>query len=212
MADEEEQVDGDVEGLEEEGKKGGKKKLLMILLPLLLIGGGAGGAYYMGMLDGLLGIEAVSEDGEHAEDGEDHGEDDGHGEKKDSHGKKDAHAKKDDGHGGGGDGHGEGEADASAFLPVPAMLVNLNTEDGTPRFLRLVVQLELADPNDSDAVKAVLPKVVDQFQTYLRELRVRDLRGSAGIYRLQMELLWRVNQAVEPLEIKDILFQEILIQ
>ena len=55
-------------------------------------------------------------------------------------------------------------------------------------------------------------RVIDQFQTYLRELRVRDLRGSAGIYRLQMELLWRVNQAAAPVEVKDVLFQEILIQ
>ena len=57
-----------------------------------------------------------------------------------------------------------------------------------------------------------MPRVVDQFQTYLRELRVKDLRGSAGIYRLQMELLWRVNQASAPVKVKDVPFQEILIQ
>ncbi len=61
-------------------------------------------------------------------------------------------------------------------------------------------------------VEGVIPKVVGQFQTYLRELRVQDLRGSGGIYRLQMELLWRVNQAAAPTEVKDVLFQEILIQ
>lgn len=193
MAEEDEdQVEGEdgAEG-EDEGKKGGKKKLLLILLPILLLGGGGAAAYFTGMLDGLLGIEKV-EDGEHAEDG--HGD-----EKADDHG--------------GGDGHGEkGEKGASAFLAIPPMIVNLNTEDGTPRYLRLSVQLELEDPADKAAVEEVIPRVVDQFQTYLRELRVRDLRGSAGIYRLQMELLWRVNQAVEPVEIKDVLFQEILIQ
>ncbi len=213
MADDEDQVE-DETGEEEEGKKGGKKKLLLILVPILLLGGGAGGAYYMGMLDGLLGIESAEcekdehgedvEDCEHSAEGDDHddhGEDDGHGKKK---------SKKDDGHG---DGHGEGgEASESAFLAIPPMIVNLNTEDGTPRFLRLTVQLELADPDEKADVEAVIPKVIDQFQTYLRELRVRDLRGSAGVYRLQMELLWRVNQAVEPAEIKDVLFQEILIQ
>lgn len=211
MADDENQLEDELGEDGEEGKKGGKKKLLMILVPILLLGGGAGGAYYMGMLDGLLGIESAEcekdehgedvEDCEHSEDGEDHGEDDGHGDKK---------AKKDDGHGGG---HGEdGEAGEGAFLAIPPMIVNLNTEDGTPRFLRLTVQLELADPAEKAEVEAVIPKVIDQFQTYLRELRVRDLRGSAGVYRLQMELLWRVNQAVEPAEIKDVLFQEILIQ
>ena len=171
----------------DEGKKGGKKKLIMILVPILLLVGGGAGAYFTGMLDSLLGVEAEVE----GEEGE-------HGEKKDSHGKKK------------GD-HGE-EGGDSAFLAIPPMLVNLNTEDGTPRYLRLTVQLELEDPEDTEAVQAVIPRVIDQFQTYLRELRVRDLRGSAGIYRLQMELLWRVNQAVEPIEVKDVLFQEILIQ
>jgi flagellar FliL protein len=65
---------------------------------------------------------------------------------------------------------------------------------------------------DVGAVEAVVPRVVDQFQTYLRELRVKDLRGSAGMYRLQMELLWRVNQAAAPVKVKDVLFQEMLIQ
>lgn len=217
MADEEEndvEAGGEDDVLEEEvKKKGGLKKLLIILVPLLLAGGGAG-AYFTGMLDPYLGVE-VEED-EHAEGDEgEHGEEDDHGEKKskkkkDDHGEKKGKKKKDD-HGKKGDGHGE-EGGDSAFLAIPPMLVNLNTEDGTPRYLRLSVQLEFEDPADKSSVEAVIPRVVDQFQTYLRELRVRDLRGSAGIYRLQMELLWRVNQAVEPIEVKDVLFQEILIQ
>jgi flagellar FliL protein len=208
MADEDEQIEDniDADGDLDEVKKGGKKKIIMILLPLLLLVGGGGAAYSLGYLDGLLGIEASEEDGEHGE------EDDGHGsDKKDSHAKdkKDSHSSaKDDGHGGG---HGE-EGGDSGFLEIPPMIVNLNTQDGTPRYLRLTVQLELEDAADKDAVNAVMPRVVDQFQTYLRELRDQDLRGSAGVYRLQMELLWRVNQAVAPIEVKDVLFQEILIQ
>ena len=189
-----ENEDGDLD----EKKKGGKKKLIMILLPLLLLGGGGGGAYYMGYLDSLLGVE--SEEGEHGDESE--GE---HEEEDDGHGKKSA---KSDGHGGE---EGEGGGD-SAFLEIPPMIVNLNTQDGTPRYLRLTIQLELEDPSDKDTIIAIMPRVVDQFQTYLRELRDRDLRGSAGVYRLQMELLWRVNQAVAPIEVKDVLFQEILIQ
>ncbi len=227
MADEEGQTEeNEVAEGEEEEKKGGKKKLLiMVLVPLLLIGGGGGAAYYLGYLDSLLGIKAecpepelddhgepiphLDENGEpiecdHGEEGDDHAEDDGHG-KKDKK-KKDDHGKKDDGHGKGGDSH------ESAFLAVEPMVVNLSTQDGTPRLLRLKIQLELVDPSEAGDVEAVMPRVVDQFQTYLRGLRVRDLKGSAGIYRLQIELLNRVNKAVAPIEIKDVLFQEILIQ
>ena len=97
-------------------------------------------------------------------------------------------------------------------MELPSILVNLSSSDGTPRYLRLTVQLELESSSDYQAVEAVIPRVIDQFQTYLRELRVRDLRGSAGIYRLQMELLWRVNNAVAPAKVKDALIQEFLIQ
>jgi flagellar FliL protein len=110
---------------------------------------------------------------------------------------------------GGKGGHGGGSA---TFLEIPDMIVNLSSDDGQPRYLRLSVQLELESEADKAAVEQVMPRVIDQFQTYLRELRVQDLRGSAGIYRLQMELLSRVNAAAYPVEVQDVLFQEILIQ
>jgi len=109
-------------------------------------------------------------------------------------------------------GDDKGESATAAFLKIPDMIVNLSSEDGQPRYLRLSVQLELASEADKATIEAVMPRVIDQFQTYLRELRVRDLRGSAGIYRLQMELLSRVNAAAYPVEVDDVLFQEILIQ
>lgn len=226
--------DGESEGEGEDEGKGGKKKILLIVgLVLILAVGGGAGAYFLGYLDGLLGLKGdapmhcvVDTHGEetcepvHCEV-DDHGEEhcdpamrceiDDHGDEiceevvaeedhsGDDHGSDDGHG---DGHGGGG----------GKFVEVPTMLVNLNTDDGTPRFLRLSVQIELKSAGDYAAVEAALPRVVDQFQTYLRELRVKDLRGSAGIYRLQMELLWRVNKAAAPVKIKDVLFQEILIQ
>lgn len=106
---------------------------------------------------------------------------------------------------------GKAVATNAHFLSIPNMMVNLNSGDGQPRYLRLSVQLELASAADVAAVEAVMPRVIDQFQTYLRELRVKDLRGSKGLYRLQIELLNRVNAAAYPVEVEDVLFQEILI-
>jgi flagellar FliL protein len=57
-----------------------------------------------------------------------------------------------------------------------------------------------------------MPRIVDNFQIYLRELRVDDLRGSGGIYRLREELLARVNAAVAPVKVNDVLFKEMLVQ
>lgn len=116
-------------------------------------------------------------------------------------------------HAEGGDGSEDGAPmETAAFVKIPDMIVNLSSDESQPRYLRLSVQLELKNELDSASVEKVMPRVIDQFQTYLRELRVQDLRGSAGIYRLQMELLSRVNAAAYPVEVQDVLFQEILIQ
>ena len=57
-----------------------------------------------------------------------------------------------------------------------------------------------------------MPRVLDMFQLYLRELRSTDLDGSAGIFRLKEELLRRVNIEVHPHKVKRVLFKEIIIQ
>lgn len=98
------------------------------------------------------------------------------------------------------------------FMEVSDIIVNLNSTGPNPRFLKLKVQIEVASEADLARIEQVSPRVIDHFQTYLRELRVEDLKGSAGIYRLRQELLRRVNAAAYPVEVKDVLFQEILIQ
>jgi flagellar protein FliL len=57
-----------------------------------------------------------------------------------------------------------------------------------------------------------MPRVVDQFQSYLRELRVDDLHGSAGVLRLKEELLRRINVAAAPYPVKDVLLKEMIVQ
>lgn len=98
------------------------------------------------------------------------------------------------------------------FMDMPDLLVNLSSGTGQARFLKLKVKLEVSSDADLLALEAVTPRVIDQFQTFLREMRVQDMRGSAGIYRLRQELLYRVNLAAAPVQVKDVLFQEILIQ
>jgi flagellar protein FliL len=98
------------------------------------------------------------------------------------------------------------------FFDLPDFLVNLNS-GGTKKasFLKLSVSLELEKQEDTARLQAVMPRIVDNFQIYLRELRIDDLRGSGGIYRLREELLARVN-AVSPVKIEDVLFKEMLVQ
>lgn len=98
------------------------------------------------------------------------------------------------------------------YYDLPDIIVNLSDSGSRQRFLKLSISLELPRVEDEAGIQAIMPRISDQFQTYLRELRVDDLRGSAGVYRLRQELLGRVRQAAKPVIVRDVLFREILVQ
>ena len=98
------------------------------------------------------------------------------------------------------------------FFEMPEILVNLASSGSATRYLKLKLNLEVATEQDLAKLEVLLPRVVDDFQLYLRQLRVEDLNGSSGIYRLKEDLLLRANQAVAPLQVKNVLFKEILVQ
>ena len=100
----------------------------------------------------------------------------------------------------------------AAFFDVPDIIVNIQSADSTPAYLKLAVSLELDGEEARAAIEPVMPRVVDQFQTYLRELRVDDVRGSMGVMRLKEELLRRVNLAAAPTPVRDVLLKEMIVQ
>jgi flagellar protein FliL len=98
------------------------------------------------------------------------------------------------------------------FLDMPDILVNVQSADSTPAYLKLSVALELAVPEEKPALQTLMPRIVDQFQSYLRELRIDDLRGSAGVMRVKEELLRRVSVAAAPYPVRDVLLKEMIVQ
>jgi len=98
-----------------------------------------------------------------------------------------------------------------AFFDLPDFLVNLNAGGRKSNFLKLTISLQIEKQEDAAQIQAVLPRIIDNCQIFLRELRIEDLRGSGGIYRLREELLSRIN-AVSPVKVQDVLFKEMLVQ
>jgi flagellar FliL protein len=120
---------------------------------------------------------------------------------------------------------GQGKAETAAatavpqakpvvFLDMPDVLVNLSSTGGGERtqYLKVKVTLELPDQATSAQIQPVMPRLMDAFQTYLRELRPTDLDGSAGLYRLKEELTRRVNASIAPNKINAVLFKEVVVQ
>lgn len=193
-----ERKEGEGEG--EEGlvppKKGlGKKKMLIIgaIVGVVALGGIGAGLYF----SGLLGGSAPTPEGEVAGEGQ---------------GKGGEHEGAAASHEGAHEGGPEEKNAAPVFFSLGDILVNLTGDGKRPNFLKLKVSLEITSEKDKEELETLKPRIIDNFQVYLRELRIEDLRGSAGIYRLREELLLRVTETVKPLRVKDVLFQEMLVQ
>lgn len=187
----------------EEGEGGGKKKPPMMIIIIaavvlvLALGGGAAAFF-------LLKPKPEA----HAEAGHD---EHGKGKEKEK-GKKDAHGKK--------EGEGKDEKplvtvkegpEGVMFATLPNMVVNMQTADGRPTFLKLKLTLEVPDEETAEALEPAMPRMQDMFQTFLRELRPEDLQGSQGSYQLRTEILRRVNLVIAPAKVNAVLIEEMLI-
>ena len=98
------------------------------------------------------------------------------------------------------------------FFELEEMLVSMGRAGRKSSFLKLRISLELERKEDEAYIQAVMPRIVDNFQVFLRGLRIEELQGSHGLYRVKEELLVRVNAAANPVKVKDVLFKEMLVQ
>ncbi len=101
---------------------------------------------------------------------------------------------------------------APVYYALPEILVSLNTAERRSTFLKAKLSLELARSSDESRIQALMPRIVDYCHVYLRELRVEEVRGSAGSARLREELLRRIAAAVSPIAVRDVLFDELFVQ
>ncbi len=209
----------------EAGAEGAKKKLsgktlvLFIVLPAVLVLGG-GGAAAMMLLGGKK-TEVAAAEGEHGAESKASEKKSKEKAAKDSHGAPAA-----GGHGEGatpGDASAEGDTDVGhaldcedgdpCYYSMPALMVNLSAAEGQRApLMKLDLVLEAKSPGVFESVPQSMPRLKDQFNTFLRELRVEDLDGTAGTFRLRQELLRRFNIVMAPAQIDAVLVEGILIQ
>lgn len=98
------------------------------------------------------------------------------------------------------------------FLQLPDIIINLKATSSKPGTLKASFIIELMKEKDKKAVDHLKPLIIDQFQTYLRELEAADLQGSVGLERVRQELKSRITNLVAPIQIRQILIKDFLIQ
>jgi flagellar FliL protein len=173
------------------GSKSRSKLLILAVVGgVLLAGGGGAGAWMLGLFGGSPAPATAAADAEAA-----HG--DG------SPGATPAASA--------GDGGGEA-ASEPIFVDLPHLLVNLVSDTGGTRFLKLSLAVEVADRKTADRIDKLAPRIVDSFQLYLRTLTPDELRGPGSMFRLKEDLHVRIHRAIAPAEVRDVLFKEMLVQ
>lgn len=195
-------------------KMAGKTLILFIVLPAILVIGGGGAA--AAMLLSKPAAPAAAEDPHAKKPEKKKKAEGGHGEEGGGHGEGGEGAKK-----GGGEGGAEADVGHAAeceegnpcYYMMPKQLVNLAGGDGgRPPFLEIELALESHEAGNFDTVPDLMPRLKDQYQAFLRELRIEDLNGSAGSFRLRQELLKRFNIVMAPAKIDAVLIESMLIQ
>lgn len=103
----------------------------------------------------------------------------------------------------------ESEAPKVAFVPIDPLIINMG--GGTSRqYLRFQAQLEV-DPGHEAEVTAMLPRIIDVLNGYLRAVELRDLADPAALVRLRAQMLRRVQVVLGEGRVNDLLIMEFVV-
>lgn len=96
-----------------------------------------------------------------------------------------------------------------AFVPVAPIVVPLGPA-GRNQNLRLVANLEVA-PEHSGEVTAMMPRILDVLNSYLRAVEVAQLQDPAALVRIRAQILRRIQVVTGEGRVRDLLITEFLL-
>ena len=97
----------------------------------------------------------------------------------------------------------------TAFVPVDQLVISLGSGSGSKHLL-FKSQLEVGKAHEEE-VTALLPRVVDVLNSYLRAVDMRDLEDPAALLRLRAQMLRRVQTVVGGDRVRDLLIMEFVL-
>jgi flagellar FliL protein len=113
-------------------------------------------------------------------------------------------------------GASEEEADATApvergtvFVPVDPILISLGST-GANRHLSFRAQLEVPTAAAAE-VTALMPRIVDVLNSYLRAVDVREFDSPHGLIRMRAQMLRRAQIIVGDAKVNDLLVMEFVL-
>lgn len=97
----------------------------------------------------------------------------------------------------------------ASFVPLDPMVISLGA-GANASYLRFTAQLEVT-PGAAATVKALMPRILDVLNTYLRAVTEEEMSAPAAITRLRAQILRRVQIVAGAENIRDILITEFVL-
>jgi flagellar FliL protein len=98
---------------------------------------------------------------------------------------------------------------AMTFVPIQPLVINVGA-NGADRFLRFQAQLEVR-PEDENDVAALMPRIVDVLNGYLRAVEVSELEKRAALVKLRAQMLRRIQVVTGEGRVRDLLIMEFVL-
>jgi len=95
------------------------------------------------------------------------------------------------------------EEERPEFFDMPTLKIGVRNH----RFLKIGITLELADPEQTEYVRSMLPKLNDALISTGTSLLPQEVEDVGGLYFLKEELLYRFNLITYPSVINKLYFR-----
>ncbi|WP_428546074.1 flagellar basal body-associated FliL family protein [Profundibacter sp.] len=95
------------------------------------------------------------------------------------------------------------------FVPVDPLIINLGGRSRN-QFLRFRASLEVDGAYEAE-VAALLPRVLDILNGYLRAVDVKELEDPSALIRLRAQMLRRIQTVTGEGQVKDLLIMEFVL-
>ena len=96
-----------------------------------------------------------------------------------------------------------------SFVAIDPIVISLGAQSSA-RHLRFASQIEVQNPYGPD-VSALLPRIVDVLNSYLRAVEVAQLEDPAALVRLKAQMLRRIQIVTGEGRVRDLLISEFVL-
>lgn len=95
----------------------------------------------------------------------------------------------------------------TVFYDLPEVAARISDASEHTQTVKMKISLELSKVEDIKNIESMLPRINDAVIAHTVELEPEEINGSAGLYWLKEELLYRINLLVSPVKVSNLNFK-----